>query len=586
VYLPRVLRPLPWVIGSSGPSVQRIEEVPFTVVHGPPGSFVAESLAGLIEGWRRWPACVWLRLPRFSSGLLPDLLSQACLYRWGGIAQDGRVEAAAMDQLHHVLRQAPAGAVMVLEVRGGLTADLKHLVGGVRPILADRAVNLVAVVESHLINALHRDADYTVSTIDLADAKAMIEASGLPDRSCSRLLAVAGRRAAVVRDVLDAASVWAREPVVDALDASRRCGSMLDRLTANLLDLCTPGQRAALDVCAATGYWHPQLAIEPVQAADLRPWVVPLEQRWGWLRPIWAYSLKRHRGNRRDRRYFPLQRTTRDVEERPASTDAEPRAAARPTIDATLLGSFELRVDGISVATWSGQRGVSVLRFLLSRRRHTCQRDELLAEFWPEVAPDAARNRLQVAISGLRRSLFDVTNLNVIEYINGGYRVNPEFRVVTDVERFEAALATARHAERSGDQYGALVAYQEATEYYRGDFVSDAPYEQWTVLPRESLRMAYLDALDRLSRIQLSSGRLGDCIATGRRMLSVDPCREDAHQMLIRCFAQQGRIYEAIRQYDFCSRVLRTTLEVEPDRKTTELYRLVRAGSPLPDLVS
>jgi DNA-binding SARP family transcriptional activator len=324
-----------------------------------------------------------------------------------------------------------------------------------------------------------------------------------------------------------------------------------------------------------------------VQAADLRPWVVPLERRWGSLRPIWARSLKRHIENRGDHRYPPrLQRGTTDPGERPASTGAVPKTGARATVGAKLLGPFEFRVDGLCVATWGGQRGVSVLRFLLSRRGHTSPRDVLLAEFWPDVAPDAARNRLQVAISGLRRALLEVTNLNVIGYADGCYRVNPEFRVVTDVDRFEAALSTAGHAERSGDRQGALVAYQEAIEYYRGDFVSDAPYEQWTILPRESLRMTYIDALDRISRIQLGSGRLDDSIATGHRMLDVDPCREDAHQMLMRCYARQGRVYEAMRQYEFCRRVLRAILQTEPGSKTTQLYRAVRAGSQLPDLAS
>jgi DNA-binding winged helix-turn-helix (wHTH) protein len=29
-----------------------------------------------------------------------------------------------------------------------------------------------------------------------------------------------------------------------------------------------------------------------------------------------------------------------------------------------------------------------MLRYLLSRQRHVCSRDELLDAFWPDVAPD------------------------------------------------------------------------------------------------------------------------------------------------------------------------------------------------------
>lgn len=266
------------------------------------------------------------------------------------------------------------------------------------------------------------------------------------------------------------------------------------------------------------------------------------------------------------------------VRGRPPGPAAEPTTPRRGIVEARLLGTFELRVDGRGVSKWVGQRGTSVLRYLLSRRRHACARDELLEAFWPGVAPDAARNRLQVAVSGLRRALREVTNLHVIEYAEGGYRINPELRVEVDVECFEKMLSTARRAERSGDLDRALTAYREATELYRGDFASDVPYEQWTLLPRETLRLTYIDALDRVSRIQLSAGRLDDCIATAHRMLDIDPCCEDAHRLLMRCYTSQGRNYQAVRQYDFCLQILKRTLDVEPAPETTRLYRAIRAG--------
>jgi hypothetical protein len=220
--------------------------------------------------------------------------------------------------------------------------------------------------------------------------------AGSPDRYRKRLLELGGHRAAVVQDVLDAAAAWPHEAVVDALDAVNSGRSMLDRLTASLLDLCTPGQLAALEACAATGYWHPELATEPVPTSALRPWVVPLEHRWGWLRPIWARPLRRHVGDRVDHGSRSRRKRTLAA---PDGSGASPRvertAFPAATVEAILLGAFELRVDGQSVTTWSGQRGVSVLRYLLSRRRHACPRDELLAEFWPDMAPSAARNRLQ-----------------------------------------------------------------------------------------------------------------------------------------------------------------------------------------------
>ena len=206
-------------------------------------------------------------------------------------------------------------------------------------------------------------------------------------------------------------------------------------------------------------------------------------------------------------------------------------------------------------------------------------RDELLEEFWPDVPVAAARNRLQVAISGVRRTFLDVTSVNIVEYAEGGYRINPALVVEVDTERFDRAVHAAAAAERVHDRDAARTAYREATALYRGDFAADAPFEPWTLLPRESLRLELVDALDRLSRIELADRRVDDCIATAHRMLDVDPCREDAHRLLMRCYAAQGRPYQALRQYEFCQRILRTVIDASPARDTTALYHAIRTGS-------
>ena len=88
-----------------------------------------------------------------------------------------------------------------------------------------------------------------------------------------------------------------------------------------------------------------------------------------------------------------------------------------------------------------------------------------------------------------------------------------------------------------------------------------------------------IDALDRLSRIELAERRIDDCVATAHRMLDLDPCREDAHRLLMRCYAMQGRHYQALRQYDFCQRILRAAVDASPAGDTTALYHAIRTGT-------
>jgi len=582
MFLPPVLRP----VAAAGPvntAVQRIAEAPFSVVRGAQGSYVAERLAGVIDSWERLQDCVWLRARDRRPAELTQSLAAACRHRWSSGACTG-TRTAPGPQLSEEIQAAPEGAVIVIELGGRVTTGVARLVKAIRPDITDRGVSVVVVAESRFHPPSSRAPDWVASASDLFDPDVL---SGHPcvwDRA--RLLRYVGPRAAVVHDVLAAGRLWSQDVVAEALHASHGLPSFLDRLTAVLLDQLTPDQRNALEVALVTGYWHPQLGTRPVAAEQLRPWLVPLERQWGWLRPIWASPLRRELARSADS-WQVLDSTqavhpaTLPLAAPAARTVPAARTAARPgLLQARLLGSLEVRVDGAAVTSWNGQRGTSVLRYLLSRRQYACSRDELLEEYWPDVPfGAAARNRLQVAVSGLRRALRDVTALNVVEYADGGYRINQELRIEVDVELFERGLRAAAAAERSGDREKARTAYQEAVALYRGDFAADAPFEQWTLLPRESLRIKLADALDRLSRLELADHRIDDCIATAHRMLDVDPCREDAHRLLMRCYAAQGRIYQALRQYEFCSRILKATVDADPGPETTQLYRSIRYSS-------
>ena len=560
MYLPPVLRPLA-VDGPITPAVQRIAEAPFTVVRGVPGSYAAERLAGVVDSWQRWNDCVWLRAHDIRSTDLPHALAAACKHRWSPGAPLRR-------GLGEELEAAPEGAVIVLELGTRVTPRIARLVKAIRPVITGRGLRMVVVAESRLHPPLVGGPDCVVPATDLVDSAALERHSSAP-----RLLTYAGRHPAVLDDVLAAARLWSPDSVDEALKSSYGLPSLLGRLTATLVGQLTPEQRSALQVALTVGYWHPQMGTRPVATEQLRPWLVPMEQQWGWLRPIWVAPLRRELTSARPRRVGK----TPELPAIPA-TQAPTRQGI---LQARLLGSLEVRVDGSPVTSWNGQKGTSVLRYLLYRRQHACSRDELLEEFWTDVPAAAARNRLQVAISGLRRAFLDVTALNVVEYADGGYRINPELLVEVDVETFERDLRAAAAADRTNVPDEARTAYQQAIALYRDDFATDAPFEQWTLLPRESLRIKLVDALDRLSHIALTDRRTDDCIATAHRMLDVDPCREDAHRLLMRCYAAQGRTYQALRQYEFCTRILQARIDASPAPDTIKLYDAIRSSSAL-----
>lgn len=246
-----------------------------------------------------------------------------------------------------------------------------------------------------------------------------------------------------------------------------------------------------------------------------------------------------------------------------------------------LLGSLLVTVDELPIEQWQSGRSRAVLKYLVTHRNPWPTRQLLMEVFWPNAAPDSARNNLNVAIHGLRRMLRTVTNAPVVVLRDEAYRLHPDVRLWLDVDEFDCAADAGRRLEVTGALDAATVAYEKAIGLYQGDFLADDPYEQWAVIDRERIRLAYLDVLDRLSRLHLGRGRCAAAAALCRRIIERDVCREDAHQRLMRCYSRQGQPHLALRQYEACVAALRAELDVEPDPATVELQQQIRRREPV-----
>lgn len=196
--------------------------------------------------------------------------------------------------------------------------------------------------------------------------------------------------------------------------------------------------------------------------------------------------------------------------------------------------------------------------------------------FWPDAAPASARNSLNVALHNLRRCFKAIGDVPVVLFRDGGYSLNPALAVWLDVEAFTRHAEQGERREREGNPDAALHEYEAAAAAYGGDFLADTSYEEWTTLPRERLRLRYLDVLDRLSAIHMNRGALGASIALCQLILARDPCREDIHRRVMCCYARQHQYPSAVRQYQICVEVLNRELGVAPDAATTMLCERIR----------
>jgi DNA-binding SARP family transcriptional activator len=106
--------------------------------------------------------------------------------------------------------------------------------------------------------------------------------------------------------------------------------------------------------------------------------------------------------------------------------------------------------------------------------------------------------------------------------------------------------------------------------------MADDLADDWSVLPRERLRVDYLDTLDRLSHIYFIQEQYTSCIMLCQMILAQDACREDVHCRLMRCYSHQNQHHLALRQYQTCVEALDRELGVAPAPTTTQIYERIR----------
>ncbi|MEZ4736990.1 MAG: BTAD domain-containing putative transcriptional regulator [Caldilineaceae bacterium] len=147
-----------------------------------------------------------------------------------------------------------------------------------------------------------------------------------------------------------------------------------------------------------------------------------------------------------------------------------------------------------------------------------------------------------------------------------------------DVEVLETALTLPPTAHNVATLAAAAELYR--AEFLDGFYVQEAPvFEQWVLTERTRLRTGVLHLLHTLAHYHAEQGALLPAMDYARRILQLEPWREEAHRQLMLLLAQSGQRSAALAQYELCRQALRSELEVEPDTVTLDLVARIRAGS-------
>lgn len=255
--------------------------------------------------------------------------------------------------------------------------------------------------------------------------------------------------------------------------------------------------------------------------------------------------------------------------------------APATSLNVHFLGTFQVFLNGTPINGWR-KKSEAVFKYLIVHRTTPVHRERLFELFWSEQEPQLARNCLNVTMHALRQALqlngaSNITD-SPIQFANDHYYLHPHLSVWTDTETFTNYIALAQLALKRGDHAQALAYYEMAAALYRGHFLENDRYEEWTIFHREALKSAYISLLAQQSQLCFESRDYSVALDYCRKILEYDNCSEEAHCLIMRCYYALGRRGLALRQYQVFCDILGRALEARPMEETTSLYEQIKNG--------
>ena len=167
------------------------------------------------------------------------------------------------------------------------------------------------------------------------------------------------------------------------------------------------------------------------------------------------------------------------------------------------------------------------LLYYLAVTRRPQPRTVLASLLWADIDEYYARRNLIRTLSDLTQHVGDHL---LIDRHSLAFARNQPYRL--DVEMLEEAIKIQPTAQNAPALAQTAELYR--SEFLEGFYVQDAPeFEQWVLNERTRLRITALHLLDTLAQFQADQGELPQALGYARRILQLEPWREEPHRQLM-----------------------------------------------------
>jgi len=223
---------------------------------------------------------------------------------------------------------------------------------------------------------------------------------------------------------------------------------------------------------------------------------------------------------------------------------------------------------------WTTRRARDIFCYIATSKHRRVEKDVLIDAFWGEDELSTIEKNFHPTISHIRKALNSKQSFkqNFLIFRDGAYQLNPELSFSIDTEEFEKYLSAAEKAKRDKDTEGLRKNLEAAHELYRGEFMAGV-YDDWAEERRHYFFEQYSRVLNALAKLAFAERRWSKAIKFADEILKTDPFREDAHRLIMKTYAGQGKRASVIEQFENLQKLLKQELGVEPAPETRKVYQ-------------
>lgn len=280
-----------------------------------------------------------------------------------------------------------------------------------------------------------------------------------------------------------------------------------------------------------------------------------------------------------------IEKLPRDLRERAAEhPQPEPEipaivesAAGITDLTVNTLGFVDIfrdRAKPFASDAWTTRRARDIFCCIATSPHRRVEKDVLIDTFWGEGDLSVIEKNFHPTISHIRKALNSRQTFkqNFLIFRDGAYQLNPELSFSIDTEEFEKHLAAAEKAKREKDDENLRVSLEAAYGLYRGEFMAGV-YDNWAEERRHYFFEQFSRILNALAKQAFSDRRWSSVLKHSNEILKTDPFREDAHRLILKTYAAQGKRASVVEQYENLQKLLKQELGVEPAPETRKTYQ-------------